>query len=146
LGYTHHGIAISPYQAIAFDGDPSRASVRYVWLTDFARGRDVKVRVHDDRKFTPDEVVRRAQSQLGKADYHLLGRNCEHLAAWCVTGESESDQVELRWSMVAAAICVAVAMAVAPIGATAVAEAVVVAGVAGVAALTLSAERKKFGD
>jgi hypothetical protein len=144
--YTHHGIAISPYQAIHFDAGPARATVRYVWLTDFARGRDVKVRVHRDAKFAPDEVVQRAQSQLGKADVQLLGRNGEHFAAWCVTDQSEGDEVELRWSMVAAAVCVSAAVAIAPIGAPAVAEAIVVAGVAGAAAWNLSAERTKFGD
>ena len=144
--YTLHAIAISPYQAIHFDGDPARASVRYVWLADFARGRTVKVREHRDRKYAPDEVVRRAQSQLGKADYQLLGRNCEHFAAWCVTGQSERDEVELRWSMVAAALCVVVGMAVAPIGAGVIAGATVVAGVAGTVAWGVSVERRKFGS
>ena len=36
--------------------------------------------------FTPDEVVRRAKSQIGAARYKVWGRNCQHFAHWCVCG------------------------------------------------------------
>lgn len=39
------------------------------------------------------EVVRRAESRLGEAGYHLLFNNCESFAKWCVTGEEKSRQI-----------------------------------------------------
>jgi uncharacterized protein YyaL (SSP411 family) len=38
--------------------------------------------------------LRRAVSCLGKRQYHAIFNNCEHFAAWCVTGKAQSRQVE----------------------------------------------------
>jgi len=36
----------------------------------------------------------RAVSRIGEQKYDAINNNCEHLATWCVTGESRSRQVE----------------------------------------------------
>ena len=53
-----------------------------------------KVTYNDIEELPADEVVQRAQAQLGKTNYSLLGNNCEHLAAWCKVGKHCSKQVE----------------------------------------------------
>ena len=45
-------------------------------------------------RLAPDETVRRAEAMVGNSGYNLFWNNCEHLATWCVTGTSESRQVE----------------------------------------------------
>jgi len=44
--------------------------------------------------YSPEETVKRAESQLGKGDYNLVFNNCEHFAVWCKTGVHESSQVQ----------------------------------------------------
>ncbi|MBQ3368915.1 lecithin retinol acyltransferase family protein [bacterium] len=45
--------------------------------------------------YSPEETVKRAESQLGrKGKYNLVFNNCEHFAVWCKTGVRESSQVQ----------------------------------------------------
>ena len=44
--------------------------------------------------YSPEETVRRAESQLGEGDYNIVFNNCEHFAVWCKTGKHESSQVQ----------------------------------------------------
>lgn len=44
-------------------------------------------------RYSADEVVARALSQVGRRGYHLFFDNCEHFACWCVSGRDESRQV-----------------------------------------------------
>lgn len=44
--------------------------------------------------YSPEETVKRAESQLGEGDYNLVFNNCEHFAVWCKTGKRESSQVQ----------------------------------------------------
>ena len=44
--------------------------------------------------YSPEETVKRAESQLGKGKYNLVFNNCEHFAVWCKTGVHESSQVQ----------------------------------------------------
>ena len=46
------------------------------------------------KTFSGPETVRRARSMLHKADYSLIGNNCEHFVTWCKYGIKASDQVE----------------------------------------------------
>jgi len=42
----------------------------------------------------PDHViVKKAQSQIGRADYTTLGKNCKHFCRWCCTGVPSSHDV-----------------------------------------------------
>ncbi len=95
-GYTHHGIDVGAGRVIHYSGEPGKskahATIRHATLQEFAQGSDVKVRNYGKR-FGLDETALRAESKLGECDYDLLGRNCEHLASWCVTGRNTSGQV-----------------------------------------------------
>ncbi|MBQ4437648.1 lecithin retinol acyltransferase family protein [bacterium] len=44
--------------------------------------------------YSPEETVKRAESQLGEGNYNLVFNNCEHFAVWCKTGVHESSQVQ----------------------------------------------------
>ena len=44
--------------------------------------------------YSPEETVKRAESQLGKGKYNLVFNNCEHFAVWCKTRKHESSQVQ----------------------------------------------------
>lgn len=49
--------------------------------------------------YSPEETVKRAESQLGKGEeredkYNIIFNNCEHFAVWCKTGVHESSQVQ----------------------------------------------------
>ena len=58
--------------------------------------------------FTPAVVVARARSQLGRADYNLFGRNCQHFAYWCYNGSAFSREV-FRISAFGAGVGLAIA-------------------------------------
>ncbi|PVD22503.1 hypothetical protein C0Q70_18317 [Pomacea canaliculata] len=47
---------------------------------------------HKYRVYTPDEIVRRAMSEIGRTDYDLFTNNCEHFATWCRYGIAISLQ------------------------------------------------------
>jgi len=65
-----------------------------VTLSRFALGRPVRIVEHLKSAYSPEEIVRRAQSRLGENDYRLLTNNCEHFCNWCLSGVSHSDQVQ----------------------------------------------------
>ena len=49
--------------------------------------------------YSPEETVKRAESQLGKGEeredkYNIIFNNCEHFALWCKTGVKKSSQVQ----------------------------------------------------
>lgn len=55
-------------------------------------------RVHDRKYhfYSPEETLRRAESQLGKEmPYDISRNNCEHFAIWCKTGVAESSQAQI---------------------------------------------------
>ena len=49
--------------------------------------------IEHDRCYDPETVVSRARSKLGERNYNPVSNNCEHLALWCKTGISSSEQV-----------------------------------------------------
>jgi hypothetical protein len=68
--------------------DPSK-------ISSSARLFEITERFNDGKTYniySPEEVVERAKSQLGKGNYKLLFNNCEHFAMWCKTGEEECNQ------------------------------------------------------
>ena len=97
-GYRHDGIYIGEGTVVHYAGDKTtkaQARVRCATLAEFADGGRVSVRRYaPDRTFPREEIVARAKSQLGQTSYHLIFNNCQHFAAWCVTGARTSDQVE----------------------------------------------------
>jgi hypothetical protein len=95
-GYEHHGIYVGGGKVIHYAGfakSAHRGPVEEVALEAFAGGHAVAVRPHPFPKFSGEETVLRARSRLGENHYRLLTNNCEHFCAWCLLGESRSEQV-----------------------------------------------------
>jgi len=95
-GYQHHGIYVGAGKVVHYAGfaaSAHRGPVCEVSLAQFAGGQTVTVHPHPLPKFAGDEAVRRARSRLGENRYRLLTNNCEHFCAWCLFGESRSEQV-----------------------------------------------------
>ncbi|HEY3598256.1 MAG TPA: lecithin retinol acyltransferase family protein [Paraburkholderia sp.] len=97
-GYEHHGIYAGDGKVVHYAGfanSTHRAPVAEVTLEQFAAGHAVAVRPHPLPNYAGDETVRRARSRLGENRYRLLTNNCEHFCAWCLFGESHSEQVHV---------------------------------------------------
>jgi hypothetical protein len=97
-GYTHHGIYVGDGKVVHYAGLSRgwrHGPVEEVSLTEFSRGRPVRVRPHLKSPFDCSDVVARARSRLGEDRYRILSNNCEHFCEWCVCGESRSPQIEL---------------------------------------------------
>ena len=90
--YRHHGIDCGNGTVIHYR-KPSE-TIERTSLATFSRGNPIYVVEYGiGFGFIADVVVERAESRLGEQKYNLLFNNCEHLASWCKTGVSESQQV-----------------------------------------------------
>ncbi|APA88226.1 lecithin retinol acyltransferase family protein [Paraburkholderia sprentiae WSM5005] len=95
-GYEHHGIYVGNGRVVhyaGFAGSVHRGPVEEVELARFAAGHSLSVRATPSAIYGGTEAVRRARSRLGENRYRLLTNNCEHFCAWCLLGESRSEQV-----------------------------------------------------
>ncbi|QQC66408.1 lecithin retinol acyltransferase family protein [Paraburkholderia ginsengisoli] len=95
-GYEHHGIYVGNGRVVHYAGFASsaqRGPVEEVELARFAAGQPLSIRSTPSARYAGDEAVRRARSRLGENRYRLLTNNCEHFCAWCLLGESRSEQV-----------------------------------------------------
>ncbi|KAA1010733.1 lecithin retinol acyltransferase family protein [Paraburkholderia panacisoli] len=95
-GYEHHGIYVGNGRVVhyaGFAGSAHRGPVEEVELSRFAAGHPLSVRSTPCARYVGEEAVRRARSRLGENHYRLLTNNCEHFCAWCLLGESRSEQV-----------------------------------------------------
>ncbi len=110
---SHHGIYCGNEYAIHFDGHTK--SIAKSSLSDFAQPFDIScIKIVDYRdplrflgvfkvfdgflksRALPDDVnavMERAESLLGKSQYDLGRRNCEHFAVWCKTKKWRSPQI-----------------------------------------------------
>ncbi|EEA02312.1 conserved hypothetical protein [Burkholderia sp. H160] len=96
-GYEHHGIYVGSGMVIHYAGFATsvrRGPIEEVSLEQFADGHTVTVCAHPFPKYCGAETVLRARSRLGENRYRLLTNNCEHFCAWCLVGESRSEQVQ----------------------------------------------------
>lgn len=98
-GYSHHGIYCGNGRVVHYSGFAQafkKGSLEITTLEGFL-GSESKYYVikypSDKVRFSSEEVTERALSRVGEDSYNLVCNNCEHFAAWCVTGESESKQV-----------------------------------------------------
>lgn len=121
--YWHHGIDAGDGTVIHLSGEPgqsAQARVQRVCLESFLRGGTGRTVTHR-RQLPADEVMARAGSRLGETGYHLLFKNCEHFARWCMGRSMVSRQVEsVAWQSAAAGMALrgvagAVARRAAPI-------------------------------
>lgn len=113
-GVTHHGIYCGDGDAIHFDGH-TKCIVKN-GLINFSQPfniEQIKVFKYPARLFAPGKinifnvvmggkltasddvsiVMQRAESLLGKSQYDLGRRNCEHFAVWCKTNTWYSPQI-----------------------------------------------------
>ena len=121
LGFEHDGIVVDvkanpttpeDVKVVHFawnERDDRRVIVETTLDVFMAMGTNTRI---VDVEFTvnPSLVVNRARSQLGRADYNLLGRNCQHFAHWCCHGNAFSREV-FKYSAFGAAFDLVVAFA-----------------------------------
>lgn len=101
--YKHYGVYIGNDQVVHFaakkenETDAKNAHIQKTTLAQFLKGDQGYIETENiNNAFSPQETVRRALSQvgLGKGQYNLVFRNCEHFARWCKTGIAQSQQVK----------------------------------------------------
>ena len=96
-GYHHHGIYVGDGKVVHYAGlagSLHRGPVEEITLARFAAGHEIWIKPSPFAKYAGQEAVRRARARLGENRYRLLTNNCEHFCAWCLSGESRSEQVE----------------------------------------------------
>jgi len=95
--YAHHGIYVGEGRVVQYgrlSRGLRRGAVEEVYLSQFARGREIWVRPEETSHFNRKNVIHRARLRLGEDRYHPLKNNCEHFCEWCVRGEARSYQVD----------------------------------------------------
>lgn len=99
-GYSHHGIYCGDGRVVHYSGFAQAFKKGSLEITTMERflGSEAKCYVIEypanKVRFSSKDIVRRALSRVGEDSYNLVFNNCEHFAAWCVTGKSESKQVK----------------------------------------------------
>lgn len=103
LGYEHYGIYVGVFEGThfvvqysdKFNGGKGR--IEPVSLADFQKDDRCWIENFKGAVEYTDAVcqksLERVATRLGEQKYCVATNNCEHLAAWCVTGESQSPQV-----------------------------------------------------
>jgi hypothetical protein len=95
--YMHHGIYVGEGWVVHYGGFSRglrRGPVEEVPLSQFAQGREIRVRWEESSHFDREAVICRARLRLGENRYHPLKNNCEHFCEWCLRGEPRSYQVD----------------------------------------------------
>jgi len=93
--YVHHGIYLGNGKVAHYSGLSGSLRAGPIEVTDlhqFAHGSSIWI-YQDQPAFSSDEIVVRACSRIGEAQYKILSNNCEHFCNWCVNGTSYSAQV-----------------------------------------------------
>ncbi|MDW3681116.1 lecithin retinol acyltransferase family protein [Cupriavidus sp. CV2] len=96
-GYSHHGIYVGNGRVMHYAGLSRgwlRGPVEELGMALFAAGHVIEVKAVPLTPAVGEEAVSRARSRLGENRYRLLTNNCEHFCAWCLYGESRSEQVQ----------------------------------------------------
>ena len=118
IRFEHDGIVVDVGESgiavmhFTWSKDNGLPVIRKTTLKEFmAMGTNTRV-VTYEAAFHPDFVVSRAYSQQGRADYHLLGRNCQHFGSWCYRGSecSEFSRGVFNMSAVGAGFGVAISV------------------------------------
>ncbi|MDR0550006.1 MAG: lecithin retinol acyltransferase family protein [Deltaproteobacteria bacterium] len=94
--YAHHGIYVGQGQVIHYtDLEPTKVKgqVTKTTLEEFASGETPTLVKHSNPRYSPLEVIKRAESRLNYDDYNIIINNCEHFCNWCVEDSSLSMQV-----------------------------------------------------
>lgn len=92
--YTHHGIYDGQGYVYEYGGGQDfGGKVSHSSLEDFSEGDLFNVLLYEP-KYSPNEIIRRAQSRLNEDDYDVFGNNCAHFAFWCRLGEARLQRAE----------------------------------------------------
>jgi hypothetical protein len=97
--YKHYGVYVGNGKVIHFaplagkEINAENAVVHETDLDNFLKGGELSIDRKSKAKFSGEEIVERAWSEVGTKSYNLVFSNCEHFARWCKTGVYESDQV-----------------------------------------------------
>ncbi|KAI0560779.1 Lecithin retinol acyltransferase [Gracilaria domingensis] len=100
-GFWHHGIRLRDGSVIHYSGMDGpktlhNARILHTQMGEFLAEPNRTIHVvrypSSVRRFSEEEIERRARNSLGTQGYHLLYQNCENFARWCVTGRSSSCQ------------------------------------------------------
>lgn len=108
FGYLHHGIYAGEGRVVHYSGlslSLRNGPVLEVSLAVFAGGRGFSAKNDTPARYAGTVAVARARSRLGENRYRVATNNCEHFCAWCLQGESRSEQIERirRWPVAVAA-------------------------------------------
>ena len=99
--YKHYGVFIGGNKVTHFaplggnEISMENGIIHETTLENFLKGRALHVDLEVIPAFSEQEIVKRAMSKVGEKGYNLINNNCEHYARWCVTGNSESFQVDI---------------------------------------------------
>lgn len=91
FAYTHHGLYLGEGMVLEY---VLEGGVMQVSLEEFADGRSIYIREHQQAPYQGKEAVNRGMSRLGENHYNLLTCNCEHFVNWCIDGVENSRQVD----------------------------------------------------
>lgn len=86
--YWHHAIYIGRGILVEFGSSIRGGNAAYVDWHTFAREATVDLVMRGGLA-----AATRAESQVGRDDFDVLTRNCEHFATWCAVGRWESGQI-----------------------------------------------------
>jgi len=96
-GYSHHGVYVGRGRVVHYSGLPGVwqcGPVDEVSLSQFAIGHTVRIVQHDKSPYSPEEIVRRARSRLGRTNIA-----CSPItASTSATGVSTASATALRCS------------------------------------------------
>lgn len=104
-GYSHHGIYCGNGRVVHYSGFAQafkKGTLEITTLQGFLGGESKYYVIEypsNKVRFSSEEIVKRALDRVGEDRYNLVFNNCEHFAAWCVTGKSESKQVKAVLSL-----------------------------------------------
>lgn len=92
-GYTHHGLYAGNDLVIHYE----KGSIHYDSLDAFQKNMATYVlpETESPLSYPIEEVMERANSRLGEANYQLIFNNCEHFVRWCRSGK-ESIQTSTK--------------------------------------------------
>lgn len=133
--YTHHGIYIGEYSVIHYSGlsDGMQAGpIEEISLDGFCAGNGYDVVTHDNREYSREDSVNRAQSRLEEDAFSVTGNNCEHFVNWCIEGDHRSGQIDASTAVGSSTLATAAGIS----SRAAVASAGSVAGLSGSGAMS----------
>lgn len=80
--YSHHSLYVGDGSVIHY----SEGRVRFESIEEFSNGIEIEI-MNSRIRHSTDEVIVRAYSRLGEANYNLVFNNCEHFVNWCRNGD-----------------------------------------------------------